>query len=259
MNINFVCNTNVDQTSLDKLISRIQRLQSLSYIVQKSDRCYMHHEVFNVGWGRPGSNPGLNTFPRMNKLQELTAIEAHGIPTIPFSKEAIPLIRDWFNTHPVWDPLPILFGRRFGHEHGSDIYELNTDLVENRNLLRMPVFENIKYWTVYLEKKAEYRVHVFRGEAGPACRRIPNNSGIRIWTQANSRYDYTETVPEQARQIAINAVKAVKLDFGAVDLLEEPDGTLRVLEVNRAPRIRGGRLRYYAEKIVGAARQALNA
>jgi glutathione synthase/RimK-type ligase-like ATP-grasp enzyme len=51
------------------------------------------------------------------------------------------------------------------------------------------------------------------------------------------------------REIAAAAVTALGLDFGAVDLAQRPDGTLFVLEVNRAPGVEAGTAVAYAQAI----------
>ena len=53
------------------------------------------------------------------------------------------------------------------------------------------------------------------------------------------------------RELAHRAVAALGLDFGAVDIGEAANGTLTVLEVNRAPGIEGGTVDAYAKALKG--------
>ena len=101
----------------------------------------------------------------------------------------------------------------------------------------------------------EYRIHSFLGRslrAGAKQHRegITNpHPWIRSWDGGwRIVYDGV-TVKQRHRDIAHKAVKALGLDFGAVDIGERGDGTLVVLEVNRAPGLEGGTVDAYARAI----------
>ena len=49
--------------------------------------------------------------------------------------------------------------------------------------------------------------------------------------------------------MGIDAVSALGLDFGAVDIIEDADGKLYVLEVNTAPGLEGQTLTLMAEAL----------
>ncbi len=89
--------------------------------------------------------------------------------------------------------------------------------------------------------KAEYRVHVFNGQVIDYCKKIKIESRDNVdnlvrnhdggWTYARN----VERI-ERVEQQAINAVRALGLDFGAVDIvLSDIDDDAYVLEVNSAP------------------------
>lgn len=69
------------------------------------------------------------------------------------------------------------------------------------------------------------------------------DAGYRIY------YDGGPTINQSLRNLAHSAVAALGLDFGAVDLALRPDGTMFVLEVNRAPGIEAGTIDAYARGI----------
>lgn len=101
----------------------------------------------------------------------------------------------------------------------------------------------------------EYRVHSFRGQsirAGIKVHRddFPNpHPWVRSW-DGGWRISYTDGAVRQAhRDLAHRAVQSLGLDFGAVDIGEKADGTLMILEVNRAPGAEGGTPLKYAEAI----------
>lgn len=82
------------------------------------------------------------------------------------------------------------------------------------------------------------------GRAG----RIASN-WIRSWDSGWRMVWQEGAVKQRHRDIAHQAVSALGLDFGAVDIGELADGTLLVLEVNRAPGIEGSTLEAYANAI----------
>jgi hypothetical protein len=127
----------------------------------------------------------------------------------------------------------------------------------------------------YFSKKEtlvrEYRVHSFDGrsiragvkapregftEAGAPVARDVHPAGrlqlhpwVRSW-DGGWRILYDGVTARQAqRDIAHAAVRALGLTFGAVDIGEKADGSLIVLEVNRAPGLDGGTIDNYARAI----------
>jgi hypothetical protein len=99
-------------------------------------------------------------------------------------------------------------------------------------------------YTKYKDKGSEYRIHSMNGEAfyaniktkkkaanvppgaSPFCR-----SGSHGWF-----FSHLDKLPQRAVcEAAENAVKALGLDFGGVDVGVSEDGTIAVYEVNTAP------------------------
>lgn len=106
----------------------------------------------------------------------------------------------------------------------------------------------------------EYRLHMFLGKSIRAGKKIqrPTRPDGRTaphqWIRsfdAGWVIDYTgfESTKEM-RELAASALTALGLDFGAVDIGRKSDGTLIVLEVNRAPGVEGGTVEAYAKKII---------
>ena len=111
-------------------------------------------------------------------------------------------------------------------------------------------------YTKYKPKKAEYRVHVFRGEvllvqqkvkradvpADEINWKIRNHDGGFIFQQNNIE------VPDGIIEQSIAAVQHVGLDFGAVDIIYNKREDLSyVLEINTAPGLMGTTGERYAE------------
>jgi glutathione synthase/RimK-type ligase-like ATP-grasp enzyme len=109
-------------------------------------------------------------------------------------------------------------------------------------------------YTAYIPKKKEFRVHVFRDkivdvvqkrkvngyEGGSPHIRTHNNGWV--FCRENLEYD------PSLLTYAINAVAALKLDFGAVDIVyNEKKNVYYVLEVNTAPGLEGQTVKSYVD------------
>jgi hypothetical protein len=139
-----------------------------------------------------------------------------------------------------------------GREHADEVRKRNGDTVVCRNTLTGCDGEGIimcepgeplpaaELYVQYIEKDAEYRVHVFRGTIidrvkkvfpdGHKCkdRRI-RTTGNGILFQRNGIY-----VPKDVYKQAVKAVAALGLDFAGVDVVTVGERAY-VLETNTAP------------------------
>jgi hypothetical protein len=114
---------------------------------------------------------------------------------------------------------------------------------------------DVPLYTRLMPKKAEWRVHVVDGQPVHIQRKARNlsvpdeevNWSVRNLAGGFIFAHLTETPPEGLSQLGVDAVKAMGLDFGAVDILETPMGKLMVLEVNTAPGLEGTTLTKYVE------------
>lgn len=112
----------------------------------------------------------------------------------------------------------------------------------------------------YIPKKQEYRVHVFGEDAIDIQRKarkkdVPNEDVNWKVRNLNGGFIYARDfepadLPKGIEQMAVRTVKALGLDFGAVDLIyNQEHGQLYVLEVNTAPGLQGTTLEAYAKAI----------
>ncbi len=109
----------------------------------------------------------------------------------------------------------------------------------------------------YKKKRAEYRVHVFAGEVIDECHKRKRNQAERPDSFNTFIRSYDNgwvfcrdgLVPDPARHaLAISAVTALGLDFGAVDMIyNEREQKYYVLEVNTAPGLEGTTLTKYLD------------
>lgn len=116
---------------------------------------------------------------------------------------------------------------------------------------------NAPLYTKYFKRKYECRIHVFNGKVidaqikrkragteGDTDNQVRNvHTG---WVYCREGY----TPDDRVKAIAIAAVAALELDFGAVDIIyNQHHNEYRVLEVNTAPGLEGTTLTNYIKEI----------
>lgn len=116
---------------------------------------------------------------------------------------------------------------------------------------------NALLYTVYEKKKHEYRVHVFDGEVidvqQKKKRKDYENHNNLIRNHGNGWVYCREniSVPIPVLEQSVNAIKAVGLDFGAVDIgWNEHYQRATVYEVNSAPGLYGSTIAIYQNAII---------
>lgn len=115
-------------------------------------------------------------------------------------------------------------------------------------------------YVVYVPKKSEFRVHVFGGQVVDVQRKARNPAipdDQVNWQVRNHDNGFIYVRDEQVENIsrgvltnALNAVKMVGLDFGAVDIIyNEKRNLSHVLEINTAPGLTGATLDGYKQRM----------
>jgi hypothetical protein len=135
--------------------------------------------------------------------------------------------------------------------------------VGGRDLLARPGDIEPQYYSKKLDLVEEYRLHMFRGKSIRAGKKSqnptrPDGSPAHPWIRSYDagwviKYDGFKSTKEM-RALGAAALKALGLDFGAVDMGKTRDGKLVVLEVNRAPGVEGGTVDAYAKHIIAWAK-----
>lgn len=175
----------------------------------------------------------LNFEARSDKLSQALRLATAGVPTITVS-----LVREG----PDWYP------RRSSHQQGFDF--------TNRRLRRGAIPADF-----YVKKEElvdEYRIHVFRTAKDNMrvlriAHKVPTRPDHHLWVRSHRlgwKLSYVGGAPEVGKQAARDAVRALHLDFGAVDLGMRGDATPVILEVNTCPGLEGGTLEMYAKSII---------
>lgn len=111
-------------------------------------------------------------------------------------------------------------------------------------------------YTQYIKKEHEYRLHVFGDEVFFVQRKarkleVPDeevNWQIRNHDNGFIYANKDVEVGELFKEIAVKSIKALGLDFGAVDLIVTKKGEPYVLEINTAPGLTGTTLEKYCEQ-----------
>lgn len=152
-------------------------------------------------------------------------------------------------------------GRKTSHQQGLDIrvYGENELLVGS------------DYYLEIIPSEREYRVHVVQGKVICTQLKVPENNQVECYLHQqgvahadclhlrnHSRgWRFKRIQPrDRLSKVAISAVQALGLDFGAADIIKDSrDGKYKVLEVNTAPALELTTLDRYVEEF----RRILNA
>lgn len=196
-------------------------------------------------------NPSDKIIHSVNKQTTFSLFNAAHIPCPEYTSRSS-IARRW-----LLEGHTVLARQEIEGRDGSGlvVMESGEDLVE-ANL-----------YTKYQEKTAEYRVHVFTGEAFWAQERVPieeeansfyrENPDQRIRVSKNgwTLYIANRTCPRSCFLVAIQAVSALGLDFGAVDIgYNSRNNQVCVYEVNTAPELSDRTCSAYVEQILAMRR-----
>jgi glutathione synthase/RimK-type ligase-like ATP-grasp enzyme len=132
---------------------------------------------------------------------------------------------------------PVL-ARKNNHRRGLDVVKC-----ENFEDLQKVLYTH-DFVVPYVEKIREYRIYVFRDTVCAGYRKQYTGDGPNnyvIWNHQGGLFRQVcladDNISDNVREIAIMAVKALRLDFGAVDMMQDKEKQWWVLEVNTAPGI----------------------
>lgn len=209
----------------------------------------MRKEDVLVCWGTPSAHPQggkvLNGTANVSKLTELRLLREAKVPVVEFTP------------YTAGTPVPAgWLGRSRNHQEGSDLFNppARPDfLVRQEQFVkefRIHSFQGRSIRAGVKALRAEFTgVGEVRHPWTPGDHRGLAHPWIRNWT-GGYRISYDgKSVKQAYRDVAHAAVKALGLDFGAVDLGVTADKRIIVLEVNRAAGIEGGTIAAYANAV----------
>lgn len=198
----------------------------------------------DVNWGRERANtilnPDISNSTNKRVMRELFAKSKVPMPKL-YTPEAA---QSWYES----DATPVLVGRPDQHMQGRGFWLVNNKEELAKALKGTKKKQAATHFMEYIDADKEMRVHIFNGKS------------IRMTEKKFEAFDgyhheYTTIKPtgdkrekKLIRRAAKKAVKALGLDFGAVDILVK-DGKPFVLEVNAAPGLGGTMPKLYASTI----------
>lgn len=206
-----------------------------------------------INWGNPPNrhwpfrpktlNPEVMT--AIDKLDSFEAFKEHEVRCPPFTTD--------YKKAALWAAERSLVGRSLLRSYeGRGIVITKAGEPPARQDAQG---RNVVLWTRYVPKMEEYRVHVFNGKAIDVAQKrkkhgVKANGQVRSyrngWIFARENLD----LPKGIRELGVQAVKAVGLGFGAVDIIwNQAKDRCYVLEVNTAPGLDGQTLHNYANAI----------
>lgn len=197
-----------------------------------------------INWGRYRDFSGcahvLNRTPDFNKFEVLFTLQKCGL-NVP---------KVWKSDDDIEDCKYPIIGREFNHSKGTDI-----KLIRNKDEL-WENWENEEsdYYMQLINKIAEYRVHVLGGKVPSIGKKKPKEGEEQddiVWNDVRGykhiEYRKSGYIYPKLAEVGIRAVEALKLDFGAVDVIVDEHHKIYVLEVNSAPGLIERRADLYAE------------
>lgn len=185
-----------------------------------------------ICYGSYAGRCGVNDGALFDKMDELDLMMADEVPIVDFrdSLDEIPSDdHDWLR-------------RSRNHSQAQD--------------LLYGTHGQLDYWVRKENFVREFRIHIWNGVSIRAGMKFPDGPDSHPWIRsAHSGWTikYNEECQYHMRQryrdAAKDAVEALGLTFGAVDIGITEDGRHLVLEVNRAPGLSGRTLEIYAKKV----------
>lgn len=174
-----------------------------------------------------------------NKVKAFDGMELSDVSTVPWTTDQ-ELAQTWSDEGST----VVVRNQLTGHSgSGIIIYEPKTAIP------KAPLY------TKYIFKAREFRVHVFDGSVIDTQQKIkdPTKEVVTWKVRSHSNgfiFARNSVQPNPVRdQLALDAVEALNLDFGAVDIIEDKKGNFYVLEVNTAPGLTGQTLTNYVQAI----------
>lgn len=170
-----------------------------------------------------------------HKFAALTRLREAAIPTVPFH-------RSWAEALDAAGGGGIILGRSFSGMQGRDIHVYDPHQTCGSRYPAAPTRLH-EWFSIYMQPTREVRIHVvgstiirYQGKYHDIPEHGERNPFVRNYLTGYRYRTPSGDLRSQRRDIAIESIRALGLDFGAVDMLlfgYERDAV--VLEVNTAP------------------------
>lgn len=207
----------------------------------------------DVNWGRNRANtqlnPDISNCTNKRVMRELFA--KHGVP-MPKLIEPTLAFGPWSDNKPV-------VGRPDQHTKGRGFWLCRNAMQVSRAMMGTRRKKAATHFMEYVEADYEYRVHIFKGKSIRISQKVffqdPDTGVVDKSTYYTGK---PKGDIKAVRKAAKQAVAALGLDFGAVDILARDEYEIQygsnqlvtrayVLEVNAAPGLGGSMPALYAK------------
>lgn len=165
-----------------------------------------------------------------------------------FRENEINIPKTWENPNNCEFPL---IARPKYHWGGKNFY-----YCEDKQDLYAAIREGAEYFSEFYPKTREFRVHISHGKVLICCEKFVEDKDKLIWNLRKNKDSEWQAlrwsnIDPSIAKLAIQSIKALGLDYGAVDILAEPKDNRSpnavVIEVNTAPRLGDYSSSRYAE------------
>lgn len=170
----------------------------------------------------------------LNKSENIEKSKNKCISSLLLKQHNIPIPEIFFiKSDIIKKDLPVLRRLKY-HSRGTDIILIK----------KLKDLTNGDYYSKFIKTDLEYRVHVFNNEAIRIQKKVPKK-GIKKTFIHNfengyllrDNFEHNLKLERNLISLSISSIKAIGLDFGAVDILISKERKPYVLEVNSAPRL----------------------
>lgn len=214
-----------------KRVAGLRRLKAHTELINWGNSSNNQHNYE----GRVVLNRPANVALATDKLKTFNKLHSSGIPTVQYTCDRS-VAESWRTED------NIIYARHLCSGHGGDGIEVVTSEA------RLP---SAPLYTLGFNRSHEYRIHVGGGNVIDATKKrkrsdVMPNSYIKNMSNGWVFCRDNLQVPILVATTAIEAVRSLGLDFGAVDILyKESTKEVRVLEINTAPGLEGTTLTRY--------------
>ncbi len=241
--IHFV--TNNFRSTPTRLTDNLNDLGYSSRVIKLGDNKKLKTDTNDlaINWGSPQfemTQPckTLNNCKKLNKIDLFQRLENTDINIPNYGVNSTP------------DKYPVLLRNRNGYG-GTDIILCNNiDEYYEMGYTR-------DFWVEFIDKKYEFRVHVFCNDVISITRKVPQNADDEIPIAWNHDFGYSQVsynnkfVEMALTNIALNLQEYIEYDFYTIDVIADKQGKFYILEINTASGISADtRTDIYTSKII---------
>jgi len=166
--------------------------------------------------------------PELNTIDAIFKAQNKSVSRVLFKDAGVPIPETWLHRDQVKFPCIV---RQERHALGRNFFVAKTA----DDLNNIP-FEGRYYYQEIYPNKVEYRAHVVNGRVVSRLEK-PIQAGEIRRNAAITGFDplVVDTLPAAVERISIDAMEALGLDFGAVDIMTSDEREPAVLEINATP------------------------